>query len=102
MAKTGPTPISSGGQPAVAKPRKRARGLAPMARARSALITTAAAAPSLICELLPAVGGPLTWKTGFGLGGTSSEVSPRGPPPRSQKGFAGFARPAFTHLLTAG
>src|SRR2546425_11758593 len=81
--------------PILAKPRKRARGLAPMARARSALITTAAAAPSLICELLPAVVGPLTWKAGLSLASTSSEVSARGPSSLSKMVFVGFGRAPF-------
>ena len=51
-------PISSGGHPAVANATNRASGFSPSARARSALITTAAAAPSLICELFPAVTTP--------------------------------------------
>src|SRR5215213_9775721 len=55
IANTGPIPISSGGQPAVAYATKRAIGLAPNARARESDMTIAAAAPSDICDALPAV-----------------------------------------------
>jgi hypothetical protein len=50
-----------------------------MALARSAVITTEAAAPSLICELFPAVVVPRAWKAGFSLARASSDVSARGP-----------------------
>ena len=69
----------SGGTPAVANPKKRASGLRPSARARSPLMTTDAAAPSLICELFPAVVVPRTWKAGFSFAKASSDVSERGP-----------------------
>ena len=79
MAYTGPTPISSGSVPAVAKATKRARGLAPSARARSIDITTAAAAPSLLWEAFPAVTVPRAWNTGLSFASASSDVSRRGP-----------------------
>src|SRR6266550_4196459 len=60
IANTGPIPISSGGQPAVAYATNRAIGLAPSSFARESDITIAAAAPSDICEALPAVIVPLT------------------------------------------
>ena len=60
IANTGPSPISSGLYPAVANATKRASGLIPRILARSADITTAAAAPSDICDELPAVTLPLT------------------------------------------
>src|ERR1700720_1655131 len=41
-------------------------------------MTTQAAAPSLMGELLPAVTQPLTWNAGLSLARTSSEVSARG------------------------
>ncbi len=52
-------PISSGSQPATAKPRKISLGLMPRAFARSADITSVAEAPSESCEELPAVTVPL-------------------------------------------
>ena len=51
----------------------------PSAFARSADITTAAAAPSDICEEFPAVTVPFTWNAGFSASRASSEVSARGP-----------------------
>ena len=42
-------------------------------------MTTAAAAPSEVCEELPAVTVPLAWKTGLSLARASREVSARGP-----------------------
>ena len=79
IANTGPSPISSGLYPAVAKETKRASGLMPNALARSADITTAAAAPSDICDELPAVTVPFMWNAGFSASKASSEVSARGP-----------------------
>jgi hypothetical protein len=76
-AKTGPMPISSGSQPATAKPRKMPSGWMPSCSARLPFITTQALAPS---ELAGVAGGdhaarqrrarPLT---------ASSVVSPRMP-----------------------
>ena len=57
-ANTGPMPISSGSQPATAKPRKMPSGCRPRARAASALITTHAAAPSENWLALPAAMTP--------------------------------------------
>ena len=65
MANTGPMPITAGSQPAAANDTKRASGLRPSAAAFSALMTTAAAAPSLVCEELPAVTVPFFLKTGL-------------------------------------
>ena len=53
-------PISSGGHPAVAYATNRAIGFTPKLFARSADITIAAAAPSDICDALPAVIVPFT------------------------------------------
>src|SRR5258708_2478933 len=50
----------------------------PRALARASLMTTAAAAPSLIGELFPAVTLPLAWNAGFNLARTSREVSESG------------------------
>src|ERR1051326_8295395 len=57
----------------------RAIGLSPSARAFSALATRTAAAPSEICEELPAVTVPFLRKTGFSAASFSIEVSGRGP-----------------------
>jgi len=54
IAYTGPTPISSGKQPASAKDDRRASERMPRAGARSSDMTTAAA-PSQVCGELPAV-----------------------------------------------
>ena len=51
----------------------------PSALARSADMTTAAAAPSDICDELPAVTVPFAWNAGFSESSASSEVSARGP-----------------------
>jgi hypothetical protein len=54
-ANTGPMPISSGSQPATAKPRKMPSGLRPRCSASFASITTQAEAPSENWLALPAV-----------------------------------------------
>ena len=46
-------------------------------------MTSAAAAPSLVCDELPAVTVPCAWNTGFSLASASSDVSARGPSSRS-------------------
>ena len=79
IAYTGPTPISSGRHPAYAYATKRASGRRPSAFARSSEITTAAAAPSDVCDELPAVTVPLAWKAGFNFASASIDVSARGP-----------------------
>ena len=56
---TGPIPITSGLQPARAPVTHVAIGLTPNSLAFSSLITTIAAAPSLIPDALPAVTNPL-------------------------------------------
>src|SRR5271157_2454169 len=71
-------PNSSGGQPAVAKATNRACAFRPSSAALASDMTTTAAAPSLIGELLPAVTVPFTWNAGFNPASTSSEVSARG------------------------
>ena len=58
-------PISSGATPAVANATKRAIGLRPRLSALSRDITSAAAAPSDVCDEVPAVTVPLAWNTGF-------------------------------------
>ena len=62
-ANTGPMPISSGSQPATAKPRKAPSGCRPRRSATLASTTTQALEPSDSCEALPAVmklPGPFT------------------------------------------
>ena len=54
-ANTGPMPISSGSQPATAKPRNMPSGFRPFFSASFALITTQAEAPSESWLALPAV-----------------------------------------------
>jgi len=53
-AKMGPMPISSGSQPATAKPRKRPSGCRPLRCATASSISTQAPAPSLNWLALPA------------------------------------------------
>ena len=57
-------------------------------------MTSAAAAPSLVCEELPAVTVPFAWKTGFSFASASSEVSARGPSSLSKivSVWTGFGR----------
>ncbi len=57
-AGTGPVPNRSGATPAVAYPSQRASGVRPSVFARAADISRTAAAPSLVCEELPAVTVP--------------------------------------------
>jgi hypothetical protein len=87
----------SGAQPAVAKATKRAIGFMPSAAARSALVTMVAAAPSEVCEELPAVTVPLVWKAGFSFASASAEVSARGPSSTWKLRFCsvGLAEPDF-------
>ena len=64
-ASTGPMPMIAGSTPAVAKLTSRPSGVSPSCAARSPVITTSAAAPSLIWLLLPAVTVPPAAKTGL-------------------------------------
>ena len=73
-------PISSGSQPATAKPRKATFGLMPSASAPPRYMSSVAEAPSESCEALPAVTVP--WplfgsKYGFSASKPSSVVSGR-------------------------
>src|SRR3974390_2422355 len=61
----GPVPIIAGSTPAVAQDAIRASGSRPRALASLALISTTAAAPSLIPEALAAVTVPSFWNAGF-------------------------------------
>ena len=85
MAVTGAMKISLGLTPLVAAATIRALIGAWHCRAISALATTSAAAPSLICEALPAVTVPSPPNDGFSRASTSSEVSARGPSSRSMR-----------------
>src|SRR6202045_4865547 len=51
----------------------------PSAFARSADMTTVAAAPSEVCEELPAVAVPLAWNAGLSAARAGRDVSARGP-----------------------
>ena len=65
-----------------------------LARACAASMSTAAAAPSEVCEELPAVTVPCAWKAGLSWASASAEVSARGPSSavkaRSTTGLAGL------------
>ena len=79
MASTGPMPISSGGTPRTAKPTKRASGWAPDCLRKASETTSTAAAPSVICEALPAVTVPPSLKAGLSWASPSAVVSRRIP-----------------------
>ena len=64
---------------ATAKVWKRARGAGPSDDARSSLMISTAAAPSEICDDVPAVTVPVSEKAGFSPASFSSEVSRRTP-----------------------
>ncbi len=69
----------SGGTPATAKLTKRASGFTLYFFSAFSLISTTAAAPSDICELLPAVTLPRAAKTVRSFASVSGVVSVRGP-----------------------
>ncbi|MCY1519273.1 hypothetical protein D9M68_540230 [compost metagenome] len=79
IAAIGPMPMTSGGTPATAKPAKRASGLRLNSRRMRSDTRTTAAAPSDICELLPAVTLPRAANTGFSRASASALLSGRGP-----------------------
>ena len=79
MASIGPMPMISGGTPRTAKLTKRASGFRPKVLTARSLARISAPAPSLVCELLPAVTEPLAANTGLSRPRPSSEVSGRGP-----------------------
>jgi hypothetical protein len=86
IAFIGPIPMISGGTPATAKLTKRASGFMPYFLSAFSLIRTTAAAPSDICELLPAVTEPRAAKTVVSLPSVSideSAAAPRRCPPRA-------------------
>src|SRR5439155_18483477 len=79
IASIGPMPMISGGTPRAAKLTKRASGFRSYCLMAFSLARISAPAPSLVCELLPAVTLPLAANTGFSFARPSSEVSGRGP-----------------------
>ena len=56
-------------------------------------MTITAAAPSLVCDELPAVTLPVAWNAGFSLASASGDVSRRGPSSVSMRLGAAGARP---------
>ena len=68
----GPVPITAGSTPAVAKAAMRASGVSPRFAASAAVISTSAAAPSLMPEALPAVTVPSLVNAGRSLAIVSS------------------------------
>ena len=79
VAGMGPVSIVTGSTPARAKAWKRARGVSRRADALSSLMTSTAEAPSVICELLPAVTLPSGLNAGLRLASVSTVVSGRMP-----------------------
>ena len=79
MASTGPMPIIRGCTPADAQATSRAIGFKPSSLTIFSLITITKAAPSLVCEELPAVTQPPAANAGFNFAKASLEVSARGP-----------------------
>ena len=78
-AATGPMPMMRGSTPALAQATNLAMGCRFSSFTIASLITTTKAAPSLVCELLPAVTLPPAANTGFNLANASGLVSRRGP-----------------------
>ena len=79
VAGIGPSSIFTGSHPTVVWSMIRARGVTPSCSAFSRDISSTAAAPSEICELLPAVILPSSLKTGLSAASASSVVSGRMP-----------------------
>ena len=75
MASIGPVSISTGSTPTLQVSTMRARGFSPSSAARSSVIISTAAAPSLIWLELPAVCTPFSRATGFSDASFSSVVS---------------------------
>ena len=78
-ASTGVIITSDGSRPATAWATIRAIGFTPERFARSAEVTTSAAAPSFTPGALPAVTVPPSLKAGLSFASASSDVSSRGP-----------------------
>ena len=79
VAGIGPVSISTGSAPVTAPPRYRTMGVRPSDTAFSAVITSSAAAPSEICDELPAWITPSSWKAGFRPASFSAVVPRRMP-----------------------
>ena len=79
VAGTGPTPMIDGSTPPKAPDTQVAMGLTPSSFAFSSLITTTAAAPSLMPEAFPAVTIPSFLNAGRSLAMLSAVVPGRGP-----------------------
>ena len=77
MASIGPVSISTGSVPTRQVSTIRARGVRPSAPAFSSVVIITAAAPSEICDELPAVWTPFSRATGFSDASFSSVVSRR-------------------------
>ena len=78
-ASIGPTPMISGSTPDTLEAMMRARGVMPSSRARSADITTTAAAPSLSGHAFPAVTRPRGLNAGSSADSFSNVDERRGP-----------------------
>ena len=78
LAGIGPAPISAGSMPAVAQETMRPSGRTPRRAASSAVISTSAAAPSLMPDALPAVTVPSLAKAGRSFASASTVVPWRG------------------------
>ena len=79
VAGIGPVSMITGSTPTVIASRMRARGVSPSSSAFSRAINSTAAAPSEICEELPAVTEPPSLKAGFSAASASRLVSRRMP-----------------------
>ncbi len=79
MTGIGAVSIRIGSAPARAKARTRARGVSPRRVAASSLVIRTAAAPSLICDELPAVTTPSGLNAGFSAARRAAVVSGRMP-----------------------
>ena len=88
--------MTSGATPAVANDTSRPSGSRPSRAARSPSITTMAAAPSLICELFPAVTVPVGSKAGRRPAMRDSSVSRRIPSSASKRTISRWGRPSST------
>ncbi len=82
VAGIGPVSIVTGSTPARANALKRARGFSPSSSAFSRLMISTAAAPSVICDELPAVTMPSGLNAGFSPASTSGVVVGRMPSSR--------------------
>ena len=79
VAGIGPVSIITGSTPASANVWKRARGFRPSSFAFSSLMISTAAAPSVICDELPAVITPSGLNAGFSVASFSTFESGRMP-----------------------